>query len=472
MNNRIIVLKRFILIDILACVATGLFIFAGTMVSLHRFWQYEVFYYNFGIFDQAIWHVSRFRPPIIEHLLVGGKPLFADHFDVSILLLAPLFWITDRSEILLVAQAVFTGLAGLIIYAIGVHALRDKLMALAILICYFFFVGIQSAVITDFHDLTVMTLPLALTFWAIVKGHLKTFWLFFLITIGFKEVTVLLGISIALFLIMYRPSWKIHGVIAIVFSLTWGALTFKVLIPYFSGGIYLHQPVFPETIGGKISALWDHPLKRTTVWYSLLQFGFLPIFFPAMWFAIVQDYVVRFLPKFVETRWSLGLQYNAPVSVLLGVASVFGYALIQKLVRSFRYLIALFLVGNAFVLFRFVHHGPFLLAVNPAFYEHTNNFHFLDEAIAVIPKDASIMTQNNLGARFTHQRFMYLRLNYESFAPDYILLDAREGQNPNNTLFSGSIEQILKKVRSDEQYELIYHRGDQYVFRRRPREEK
>jgi len=153
----------------IAYILCALFILAGILVSLNRYWQYEVFYYNFGVFDQAIWKVSRLQAPTIEHVLVGGKWIFADHFNPSILLLAPLYWITDRSEILLIVQALFVGLAGLVLYKIGLKVLKDKILSLGIIVCYLLFIGIQNAVITDFHEITVMTLPLAITFWTIIK---------------------------------------------------------------------------------------------------------------------------------------------------------------------------------------------------------------------------------------------------------------------------------------------------------------
>src|SRR3989344_3357598 len=92
-------------IDALSYLCTLLFMIAGVFVSLNRYWQYNVFYYDFGIFDSAIWSVSRFKPPIIDHLAVGGKWIFADHFNPSIFLLSPLYWLTDRQEMILVVQA-------------------------------------------------------------------------------------------------------------------------------------------------------------------------------------------------------------------------------------------------------------------------------------------------------------------------------------------------------------------------------
>lgn len=461
--------KNSFLVDVLAVVATVWFSLAGVLVSLNRFWQYEVFYYNFGIFDQAIWHLSRFQPPIIEHLLVGGKTIFADHFDLSILLLAPLFWFTDRSEILLVAQAFFAGLAGFVIYKIGVEILKNKLVSLTIACCYFLFIGLQNAVITDFHELTVMTLPIALTFYAIIKKKIVWFWIFFLLTLGFKEVTFLLGIGIAIFIFFYNRIWKKYAILATIISVLWGLLTIKVLIPYFSGGIYLHEVNLPDGLVNKALALFDHPLKRKTLFLSLENFGFLPIFAPSTWFAIAQDYILRFLPKYQETRWTLGLHYNAQVAPLLAIGTIFGFSFLQKykFFLKFKYIIVFLLFANALIQFRFILHGPFLLATDPIFYKHTSDFKFLNELVAKIPDGTSVMTQNNLGIHFTHQKFIYLRYNYEPYSPEYVLIDNRPGQNPNNFLWAPSIEQLIAKLESDQNYFVEYKNGDQYIFQKK-----
>lgn len=461
-------MKNSTIIDVAAIGATILFTLAGILVSVFRFWQFEVFYYNFGVFDQAIWHISRFQAPIIEHLLVGGKISLADHFDLSILLLAPLFWITNHSEVLLIAQALCAGLAGFVIYKIGIEILKDKLVAFSIACCYFFFIGIQNAVITDFQELTVMTLPITLTFYFIIKKRVKLFWLFFLLTLGFKEVTFLLGIAIGIFVFFYNKQWRKQAIAAMIISVLWGFLTIKILIPYFSQGVYLHEPAMPDGIIDKVYALFDYPSKRNTVFFSLLNFGFLSLFAPSLWFAILQDYILRFIPKHVDTRWTLGLHYNAQVAPLLAIAAVFGFSLLEKFKTFFKYkyIIAVLLIINAFIQFRFVQHGPFLMAINPVFYQHTSDFTFLNELIAKIPADASIMTQNNLGVRFTHQKFIYLRQDYPKYNPDYILIDNRPGQNPNDFLFAPDITELLQSIQADKNYTTIYHKGDQYIFRK------
>ena len=255
--------------DIAAYILIFCFTIAGIIVSLHRFWQYEVFYYDFGIFDRAIWQVSKFQAPIIDHLIVGGKWIFADHFSPSIFLLSPLYWLTTKSEVLLVAQATIVGLSGIVLYGIGKQVLRNKFLAFGILSCYLLFLGLQNAVITDFHELTVATLPFMLIFWAILNKKLKLYLLFLIITLGFKEVLFATGIGIGVALFFLRKEWWRIALFTIIVSIAWGIISIKFVIPAFSDGIYVYAPSLPDGVLNKVTAFFDHPIKiKTFVWIS------------------------------------------------------------------------------------------------------------------------------------------------------------------------------------------------------------
>ncbi|MBI2028382.1 MAG: DUF2079 domain-containing protein [Candidatus Levybacteria bacterium] len=456
-------------IDIIAYFFILCIIAAGILVSLNRFWQYEVFYIDFGVFDQAIWSVSRFKPPIIEHFIVSGKWIFADHFNPSIFLLSPFYWLTTRSEMLLVVQTIAVGLSGLLLYGIAKKVLINEFLALGILSCYFLFLGLQNAVITEFHELTVSTLPLTLTFWAILNKKLRLYLLFLIITLGFKESLFATGIGIGIALFFLRKEWRLIAFITIMLSVVWGAISIKFIIPAFSNGIYIYVPTLPDGILNKVSALVDHPVKVKTLFYSFLSFGFLPIFSPAFWPLIIQDYTLRFLPGGGSTRWDLGLHYNAQSAVILAIGSVFGLHNLMKIKKFSKFLpfLGIILIINAFILYRFILHGPLALSYNPAFYEHTKDLAFLNDLIKRIPSNASIMTHNNLAVRFTHQQVWLLRTNYEIYKPDYILIDNRKGQNPNNFFASlVNVDGIIKIIKKDSSYKLIYSTQEQFVFKR------
>jgi len=274
------------------------------------------------------------------------------------------------------------------------------------------------------------------------------------------------GICIGIFLLSI-PSWRTVGIETILISSLWGITIIKCVIPYFSNGVYIYTPQMPYSLTEYVMRFFDTPDKRRTLWYSFQSFLFLPIFAPTTWPLLLQDFFIRFVPLKTNMRWTLGMHYNAQTAVFLAIGSLYGLKNILKPAltagrffpaSSFLYLfISLSLVLNALYLHQRVLHGPLGLSYNKAFYTHTKDFAFLDRLIVQVPKNVSVMTQNNLAVRFTHQTVYLPDMNYDKAHPDYIVLDLRDGQNPNNFFGSHakSIEQFVGKLQSDPKYELI-----------------
>lgn len=444
------------------------FTIAGILVALNRFWQYEVFYYDFGIYDSALSLASRLQPPIIDHLVVGGKWIFADHLSPSIFLLAPFYWLTDRIETLLILQAIIVGLSGFVIYSIGNHVLKNKLLSLSILTCYFLFTGLQNAIISDFHEITVITLPLALIFWAFIRKRIVLYFIFLLLTLGCKESTFLLGIGIGIAVYLLERSWWRISLFTIIASIFWGILSIKIIIPFFSGAPYSYSPQLSQGILEILSRFFDNPTKINTLFYSFGSFGFLPLFNPQFWFLYLQDFATRFLPEYSNTRWTLGLHYSAQISPLLAVGAIFTLKhLRDKLKRKkLLQLLGILLIANAIIIYRFILHGPLALSYNPAFYSHTRNFEFLNTLISKIPKNASVMAQNNIAPHFTRQKVYLFRDEYYLYQPDYILLDLRPQQNLNNFFGVKNLEKTLERLLIDPDYVIVYKTQYQFIFKK------
>lgn len=454
-----------------AIFSTFLFALIGSIVSLIRYWQYEVFYFDFGIFDQAIWEVANFRLPLIEHFIPGiqGKIIFADHFNPSIFLLSPVYWLTNRSEVLLIAQSVIVALSGYIIYRISLEVIKNTMISLSIMLCYFLFVGLQNAVITEFHELTIMTLPLTLLWWSVIKKNVLTYFLLLIITLGFKESLFSLGVGIGIAIFLLYKDWRKIAVMTIIISLIWGIVAIKLLIPYFSGGSYLYSPNLPDTFEGMFMSLINNEEKRKTLFFSFASFGFLPLFSPAFYPTILQDYALRFIPDGFWTRWGLGMHYNAQSAVILALSSIYGvnFLLRYKLIKRYLLPLAIFLVFFALFLNLKILKGPFNLIYNTAFYNHTKNLSYLDKLIAKVPQTSTVMTQNVLASRFTHQKVWLLSLNYKKFRPEYILIDFRQGQNPNNFFGTPNAYEIYLELLNDPNYIVYYQQGEQVIFKRR-----
>ncbi|MFC1646903.1 DUF2079 domain-containing protein, partial [Patescibacteria group bacterium] len=467
----------------------------ASLVSLYRYWQYEAFYYDFGIYDQAIWQISRFQMPIIDHLALGRIPIFADHFIPSTFLLAPIYWITTRSEVLLIIQALAVSTSGLVLYQIGKKLIKNRWLSFVIMVSYFLYIGLQNAIITNFHPVTVANLFIMLTFWAIVSKKVRLFWLFLLIMLGFKESMFSVGIGIGIFLVLVKPvsnhqipkintNWKVIGFWTILTSLSWGILVTRVIIPYFSKGIYLYAPIFPSETSQFFSRFIDQPEKIKTIWYSLRSFFFLPIFSPILWPLVIQDLFIRFIPLQTDGRWNLGMHYSASLSAILAIASLWGMTTFKNTISKHKSLLkylknykkyqktVIFIIGfaiafNSLFLHQFVLHGPLGLAYNKAFYQHSKSFEFLNDMVSKVPQNASVMTQNHLAVRFTHQPLFLTDIEYEKYEPDFIVLDLRTDQNPNNIFghHGKNFSNFVQKLSTDPRYTLIYNKNDQNIYK-------
>ncbi len=460
---------------LIAFIFSSLFSLAGSLVSLNRFWQYEVFYYDFGIFDKAIWEVSRFSTPIIHHIVLGEKIIFADHFSPSIFMFSLLFWFFPQSETLLVAQACAVGISGFVLFSISKRVLKNSFYAISIMASYLLFEGLQNAVITDFHEVTVATLFFMLTFLCVVAKKKKLYFLCFMLLLGFKETMFLLGIGMVVAVFFTFPKWRKVALVSAIIAVIWGIVSIKVVIPYFSGGLYLYATEIPTNPATMIASFFDSPIKQRTIYYTFRNFGFLPLFSPAFWIIIFQDLLIRFYPQGFVERWALGFHYSALTTAIMGVSSVFSIKMLQsKIKQKYLTVLVLLLLLNSLYLYRFVLHGPFGLSYNSALYAHTKDFVFLEKAIKKIPKNASVMTQNNIFPHFTHQKswllisdiYAYKKEFYTSKNPDYILIDNRSGQNLNNYYGVRDMNVLITNLQKDTTYKNIYKDGSLWMFKK------
>lgn len=462
-------IKRF---DIFVISLIFIYTLAAIVVSLNRYWQYQNFYFDFGIFDSAIWKVSQFSLPYVDHVDFGSKNIliFGDHFNPSIFLLAPLYWITSRSEVLLIAQSLAVGLGGLVAFFISKKFLKNKLSQLALVTAFLGYVGLQNALISDFHEATVAVLPLTLLFWAIFNKRWKLYFLFLIIVLGFKESFAGLGIGVGLYLLLQdRRNFK-FGLLTIFISLIWGITTILFIIPLFSHGVYLYTPQqFPPDIQHFIASFLSPASRWNTIFYTYLTFGFLPLFDIAVLPAVFENFFERFILSSSKGQ-DLGMHYNAPLAPLMFMGALKVFILMEKnrVLSKWVGFCSVAIILTVFVLHRFILHGPLGLIYNPVFFEQNQNVKYMDNFAANFPKGGLIMTQNNLAARLAHQDVKLLRKNYSLINPDYIILNLTPGQNPNS-FFPLSYQEVLdikERLLQDEMYKAVKFGSELYIFQR------
>lgn len=438
----------------------GCYFVIFSVISVNRYWQYEVHYMDFGIYDEAIWKVAHFKAPIVDKG-PNGRIIFADHFAPGVFLLSPLYWITDKREILLIVQVLAVCVAAWVVYRIAKTKLKNTIAIAALIISYLGFVGMQNALITEFHELVLAVLPLMLLFWAIEKKRWGWYFGFLLLLLFFKESNAGLAIGIGLYLLLqHKTLYAKYALGTIGIGLFWGIVTTMVIIPAFNQGQYAYTPTH---LGG----FFDLKIKRDTIFYTLSTFGFFPIFDISIWPLVFEHYLERFVLSTDGTRFNMGFHYNAILVPILFMGAVHVIQKFQKRIPAkIISLGSVVLIGWVIIVSRFIYHGPIDLFYNPAFYQQRKNLSYIDDFVKLFPTKGLVLTQNNLAPRLTHgPDVRIIRSNFAMLHPDYIILDLTPGQRvvgPDELAV-----EIKDYYLQDPNYTLTKVHDDQYLFRKK-----
>ena len=432
-----------------------------SLVVLNRWWQYEIYFFDHGIFDQSLWRVSNFLPPLFDHIDIFPLHQMGDHFMPSLYLLTPLYWFTDAYEPLLIIQNLFVIGSALVMYELSKKMFKSKIMSWALLVSFTWFVGLQNGLIAGFHTELLALFTLSLSFWFLEKGNYKRFWVFVLLTLGLKEVFVGIVFALGLYVLISKKMMKQGILLMLVAGLYWVFAT-KVMIPLFRGDVYLYTEGF--SLNNILTGWFDSPLKIKTIMISLMSFGGLVVFGGASTFLLIQDIFIRFVIG-KPASWDLGMHYSLMWSILLYFSSIMGVGWLMKK-KWYKKSVKFHAILILFVSFGFhlYLHGPLGLGYNKSFYSHTKTMSFLDDFLNQIPNKDLIMTQNNMAVKLTHtHNVMLLRGDYWRFMPDVIAIDIRDGQNPNNS-WPWSSQKIYVKLLDDPNYEENKYADEQVWF--------
>ncbi|KKR51341.1 MAG: hypothetical protein UT84_C0001G0026 [Candidatus Curtissbacteria bacterium GW2011_GWA1_40_16] len=469
MENLKVFIKQKLEIIFLTLFLTA-YAFAGISVSLNRFWQFNSFWYDFGIFDETVWELSRFQLPYIEQLNPpNGIVVWGDHLNPSAILLTPFYWITDKPEIILIAQVLFVVASAIVIYKISRKLIKNHFARVALIMSYLGFVGMQNAIYTDVHNIVFAILPLSLTFWAIYEKRWKLYWLFLMLTLGFQETLASVVIGIGIFLIIKdRKLFKI-AFTTIILGLLWGIVSTKIIMPAFAGHSYSYNPTIPSNLYNLVTGLFfPASMKLRAIVVAYATFGFMPILSISAAPLIFEHFLERFVFNVAGTRWDLGFHYNVLLSPIMALATLEVLLILQK--RKIPNLLitiwAVITIMGVIFIHRFYYHGPLMLATDPIFYQQLKQTDFLNEFAENIPKNGLIMAQNNIASHLTHNSVILLHTNYEDINPDTVALDLRGGQNANDffPLTEDDANKLAEDLKLDQNYQIIYQKGRQVIF--------
>ena len=466
----------------------GLF-FLGLFI--YGFLQLSIFY-NLGspmrdvaIFDQAIWHLSRFEAP--ASTLRGIPNLWGDHFHPILVLITPLYWLKSDVRWLFVLQAAVVSAGIFPIFAIARDKLKSNFAGLAFAFSWLFFLGVQHAIRFGFYPETLAITFLAFAIYFLFKKKIWQYFLFIFLALACKENISLYIVFLGLWAFFW-PKARLVGLLTLILGLTWFKLTVGFLIPHLAGAAY--QYFRYEALGNSplavLKTIIFHPIYTLKIAFSpgkfanwlayFVPFGFLSLF-SSFLFVLIPVMAEKFLstdPKF----WVMGYHYGASavtflvVSAILASSNILNLSLIKKirLPKSLKAAyIGLFLVVLSLFFSFNKSENPFYAFGDKDFWQ----FHFpanYHEAIKLIPPDKSLTAQMTLGTALAHRQEIYWWSDYpEQKKGDFILLSTKY------STFPYSIEQHRQRIKdllANGEYGIRYSSGDIILLEKDLKESK
>jgi uncharacterized membrane protein len=335
---------------------TGLTAAAYSVFALARYYTFHTGSYDLVIFDQAVRSYAHFQPgiSIIKGVHNGFGPHFSvlgDHWSPILAALAPLYWIYDSPQTLLVAQAVLFALAIPPLWLFTRRAFgggrRAVIAAYLVSVVYLLSWPIAAALAFNFHEVAFAPVLTAVALERLQAGRLRTALIALAALLLVKEDMGLLVAGIGLYLLVARPAvvsrQRLAAAAIIAAGIADTLLATYVLIPAFGGrsDYYWAYTSLGSNAGQALQHLLTHPasslrllvtprVKLTTMLWLFGAFCFLPLRSPIS-LATIPLLLERMLGSVFPAWWGTADQYNAFLVVVLVCAAVDGAA---RLARS------------------------------------------------------------------------------------------------------------------------------------------
>lgn len=459
--------------------AASVFVLVYGIAMVWQYTNFGVHAFDFGIFDQGLWLLSRFEEPFVT---VRGLHLFADHSSFIMLLLVPLYWVLPFQEVLLVFTVMIVAAGSPITYAIARRAGAGRWLAAVAGLLYLLHPAVGWLAYDNFHP-EILVVPLALGgFLALQRDRQLLGLALFALALTAKEDVGLLVLPLGLYFAFFTGKRLAGGVMALM-GVAALALHFGVLLPHFSPtGEPLYSGRYGQLGEGVLGAVTGVLTKPGVVWagvttpksliylvsllgpipLALLAPRVLPVAIPAFLANVLSAHGYQ-----AEIRW----HYTTSIVVVLAIGAALGAARISRWSERTRGRIAWSVLALGLI-------GQLALAPNPltrptwyvAPSVDTTNMH---RAVDLIPDDAVVSAMDTFVPHLTHRRIVFEfpnpweRHNYataEGSLPDptivewvVVRLDQYEEMVP-----------VIERVRASHEFEVVFEEPPVLLLRRIP----
>ena len=174
--------------------------------------------YDFGLYDQGVWLLSRFEAPFVTLM---GRNLFGDHTSFILLPLVPVYWLFPGAGTLLFAQSFAIGAGALPVYYLARKLLAHEALAVVMAAVYLLHPAVGWTNRENFHPDSAIAVLVGFAIYAAVERRWRMYALFFVLALMVKEDASLILVPVGVWVAVKRD--KFIGIASVL-----GALSFMV----------------------------------------------------------------------------------------------------------------------------------------------------------------------------------------------------------------------------------------------------
>lgn len=366
--------------------------------------------YDFGLYDQGIWLLSRGRDPFVTLM---GRNLFGDHTSFILLLLVPLMWIFSSTSMLFVVQSVVIACGAIPIYAYARKWLESDALGCVFACTYLLYPAVSWTNVENFHPDSFLGFLVAATLWAAISRKWRWYAIAVVLALLVKEDVVLVVAPIGLWVAL-RRDLRI-GIVTIIGAIGAALVFFLVVIRDLTGTAFRNSWRIPfGGVGGLFRTAFTSPVtllrhlisdgRMTYVMQMLVPTGGMFLIAPSV--ALVGFVVL--LSNIVSTfyyQYQIQYHYSLVIAPILIFGNVYAIGRLSKPARRrATWVVAICALIGAFVL------APLPLARHQIqkFSPANPSVVAAHDLFAQIPVDAVISVFHPLSAQLARRERVYV----------------------------------------------------------------
>ena len=435
-----------------------------TILSLHQYDAYVPHALDLGNMAQAFWntahgHLFRFQnmsaPIGVEAF--GTFTRLSFHVEPLLPFLSAIYLLWQHAQTLLVMQTVAVASGAIPTRLLARRRLGAGLPEIVFPLVYLLYPALEAANLYEFHPVTFAA-PLLL--WAYYFADARRYTLFVLVAVaamGCKEeigaLVALIGLWIAV-----RNGDRAFGAVVAVLGMSWSLVALFEVVPHFQSGQpssywgrYLpadyQLPPGTRVTQGIVRDFWlHHPgevwqnltseAKLSYLHRILFPVGYLSLLSPLTLLVALPSLALNLLSYEVHMYGGLA-HYSAELVPTMVVGSILGTELLARRLAPLLRLPGTWMVAACCIYLLIAaalnHRVNGFSPLGDAYYYPPVTAHdrLIDQAVAMIPADASVSAQDRLNAHVSDRRWVFLFPDDDKKA-DYVLVDFT--QDPGSTL--------------------------------------